>query len=109
MTPTIQGVHCAPPTASSSQREFGFDETVIRIGGPKRHLPSRRSGTMATCDRGSMRPSLRSTEFFSLPRARETKKIRTSRRGHRRQDPLLAGEIARWAEGPPAARRALQS
>ena len=27
MTPTIQGVHCAPPTASSSQREFGFDET----------------------------------------------------------------------------------
>ena len=32
MTPTIQGVHCAPPTASSSQREFGFDETVIRNG-----------------------------------------------------------------------------
>src|ERR1700726_363065 len=53
MTPTIQGVHCAPPTASSSQREFGFDETVIRIGGPKRHLPSRRSGTMAACGRAS--------------------------------------------------------
>ena len=35
MTPTIQAVHCAPPSASSSQREFGFDETVIRIGGPK--------------------------------------------------------------------------
>jgi hypothetical protein len=35
MTPTIQGVHCAPPTASSSQGNSGFDETVIRIGGPK--------------------------------------------------------------------------
>jgi hypothetical protein len=28
MTPTIQGVLCAPPTASSSQREFGFGETA---------------------------------------------------------------------------------
>ena len=46
MTRTIRGVHCAPPTASSSQREFGFDETGIRIGEPKRHLPSRRSGLL---------------------------------------------------------------
>jgi hypothetical protein len=28
MTPTIQGVHWAPPTASSSQREFGSGETA---------------------------------------------------------------------------------
>ena len=47
-------------------REFGFDETVIRIGEPKRHLPSRRSGTMATCDRGSMRPSLRSISYAQM-------------------------------------------
>ena len=66
MTPTIQGVHCAPPTASSSQREFGFDETIIRIGEPKRHLPSRRSGTMATCDRGSMRPRPRSISYAQM-------------------------------------------
>ena len=38
MTPTIQGVHWAPPTASSSQREFGFGETgalasyLVRLG-----------------------------------------------------------------------------